>query len=159
MQKYCKCGQNRGCTSAVYAAFKMILIRAFQRHIVCGIIWIICKVIAYSLKGMLKLCLHKYCICATNRGCSSAVYAASRIILIRAFQRDIICGIRCIICKVIAYSLKGMLKLHLHKYWPWQRIPCVGWSRPFSGQSVCMLWQCMPTRCSLRRPVTLSQTM
>ena len=118
MQKYCKCGQNCKCTSARYTAFKMILIRAFHRHIVCGIIWIICKVIAYSLKGMLKLCLHKYCIHATNRGCSSAVYAAFRIILIRAFQRDIICGItsKCIICKVIAYSLKGMLKLCLHKY-------------------------------------------
>ena len=116
MQKYCKCSQNRKCTSAVYLAFKMILIRAFQRHIVCGIIWIICKVIAYSLKCMLKLHLHKYCICDKNCGCSSAVYAASRMISTRAFQQHIICGIKCIIWKVIAYSLKGMLKLHLHKY-------------------------------------------
>ena len=116
IQKYCKRSWNCGCTSAVYAAFKIILIRAFQRHIVCGIIWIICKVIAYSLKGMLKPCLHKYCIRATNHRCSSAVYATSRMILIRAFQQDIICGIRCIICKVIAYSSKGMLKLCLHKY-------------------------------------------
>ena len=74
MQKYCKRGQNRRCTSAVYVAFKMILIRAFQQHIVCGIIWIICNVIAYSLKGMLKLHLHKYCIRATNRRYRSLVY-------------------------------------------------------------------------------------
>ena len=74
MQKYCKHGQNCRWTSAVYVAFEMILIRAFQQHIVCGIIWIICKVIAYSLKGMLKPHLHKYCICATNRRYRSLVY-------------------------------------------------------------------------------------
>ena len=68
MQKYCKCGQNCGCTSAVYAAFRMILIRAFQQHIICGIIWIICKVIAYSIRGMLKPHLHKSCICGTRIG-------------------------------------------------------------------------------------------
>jgi hypothetical protein len=76
----------------------------------------ISNIIRHSLQGTQKLHLHKYCIRAKNRGCSSAVYAASRMILVRAFQQDIICGIRCIICKVIAYSLKGMLKLHLHKY-------------------------------------------
>ena len=75
MQKYYKCGQNRGCTSAVYAACKIILIRAFQRHLVYGIIWTICKVIAYSLKGMLKPRLHKYCICTTNRRYRSPIYA------------------------------------------------------------------------------------
>ena len=78
MQKYCKRSQNRGFTSAVYATFEMILIRAFQQHIVCGIIWIICKVIAYSLKGMLKPRLHKYCIHATNHGYRSLVYAVYR---------------------------------------------------------------------------------
>ena len=62
MQKYCKRSQNCRCTSAAYVAFKINLIRAFQQHIVCGIIWIICKVIAYSLKGMLKPRLHKYYI-------------------------------------------------------------------------------------------------
>ena len=43
---------------------------------------------------------------------------------IRAFQRDIICGIICIICiimssmcKVIRSSLQGTKKLHLHKYY------------------------------------------
>jgi hypothetical protein len=76
----------------------------------------ISNIIRHSLQGTQKLHLHKYCICAKNCTCSSAVYAASRMILIRAFQRHIICGIRCIICEVIAYSLKGMLKLHLHKY-------------------------------------------
>ena len=65
---------------------------------------------------MLKLCLHKYCIHATKCRCSSAVYAAFGIILIRYFKQDIMCGIRWIICNVIAYSFKGMLKLHLHKY-------------------------------------------
>ena len=43
----------------------------------------ISNIIRHSLQGTQKLHLHKYCIHAKNRGCSSAVYVASRMILIR----------------------------------------------------------------------------
>jgi hypothetical protein len=85
MQKYCKRGQNHRCTSAIYATFGMILIRAFKRDIMCGIRWIICNVIAYSFEGMLKLHLHKYCIHATNCGYKSPVYVELKTLLMREF--------------------------------------------------------------------------
>jgi hypothetical protein len=51
IQKYCKRGWNRRCTSAVYAASRMILIRAFQQDSICGIVLAISKVMACSFKG------------------------------------------------------------------------------------------------------------
>ena len=107
LHKYCICAINCRCSGAVYAASRMILIRVLQWHIICGIRCIICKVIAYSLKGMLKLCLHKYCIHNTNCIYKSFVYAVCVWTLIRAFQQDIICGIVLAISKVMACSFKG----------------------------------------------------
>ena len=108
MQKYYKCGQNCRCTSAIYAACKMILIRAFQRHLVYGIIWTICKVIAYSLKGMLKLHLYKYCIHTANHLYKSPIYVVLHVWpFIRVFQQYIICGIVLAISDVMASSFKG----------------------------------------------------
>ena len=104
LHKYYICATNCGCNSAVYVASRMILIRVFQWHIICGII---CKVIAYSLKGMLKLHLHKYCIHTTNCIYKSPVYAVCVWTLIRAFQQYIICGIVLAISKVMACSFKG----------------------------------------------------
>ena len=107
MQKYYKHGQNCGCTSAIYVACKMILIRAFQRHIICGIRCIICEGIAYSLKGMLKLHLHKYCIHTTNHVYKSPIYVVCVWTFIRVFQQYIICGIVLAISEVMASSFKG----------------------------------------------------
>ena len=118
LHKYYIHATNRRCSSAVYVAFRIILIRAFQRDIICGITsrciicgitskCIICKVIAYSLKGMLKLCLHKYCIHTTNHIYKSSVYAVCVWTLIRVSQQYIICGIVLAISKVMACSFKG----------------------------------------------------
>jgi hypothetical protein len=107
LHKYCICTNNCGCSSVVYAASRMILIRALQQHIICGIRCIICKVVAYSLKGMLKLHLHKYCIHTTNHVYKSPIYVVCVWTLIRVFQQYIICGIVLAISEVMASSFKG----------------------------------------------------
>ena len=71
------------------------------------------KVIRNSLQGTKKLHLHKYCICAKNRRCSSAVYVASRKILQLVSK---LCGKSC--TRFLSYVICWML---LKNAWKWQR--------------------------------------
>jgi hypothetical protein len=73
------------------------------------IILCISKVIGVYLKGTPKAHLHKYCICAANRGYISSAYAAYGRVLIKGFKRCTICRISISIYIVIVYSLKGII--------------------------------------------------
>ena len=109
LQKYCICTENCGYISTAYVACGKVFVKAFQWDITCVIILSTCKVIRYSLKGTQKVHLHKYCICAANRGYISSAYTAYGRVLIKGFKRCTICRISISIYIVIVYSLKGII--------------------------------------------------